>query len=126
MAPYFPLGYLSEQNTGAFVTFFAGGNFHARSPNPLVLLSLRKTRDYLSPIWGGLLDESKGPQRRRQYCLVHARLLGFFVYVEQCYKFFTIRSSRASVRADNSQVSFLYTICIYFIYTEIFASNFAV
>ena len=87
MAPYFPLGYLSEQNTGAFVTFFAGGNFHARSPNPLVLLSLRKTRDYLSPIWGGLLDESKGPQRRRQYCLVQATLLRFLCRLSSVINF---------------------------------------
>ena len=87
MAPYFPLGYFSEQNTGAFVTFFAGGNFHARSPNPLVLLSLRKMRDYLSPIWGGLLDEPKGRQHRRQYCLVQATLLRFLCRLSSVMNF---------------------------------------
>ena len=59
MAPYFPLGYLSEQNTAAFVIFFAGGNFHARSPNSLVLPSLRKMRDYCHLVGDGCLTSQK-------------------------------------------------------------------
>ena len=87
MAPYFPLGYLSEQNTAAFVTFFAGGNFHARSPNSLVLPSLRKMRDYLSSSWGGLFDEPKGRQSRRQYCLVQAKLHRFLCRLSSVINF---------------------------------------
>ena len=87
MAPYVPLGYLNEQNTGAFVTFFAGGNFHARSPNSLVQLSLRKMRDYLSSSWEGLFDQRKGRQRRRQYYLVQATLLRFLCRLSSVINF---------------------------------------
>ena len=38
MVPHFPLGYFSEQNTGARVTYLAGGDFHAHSHNSLALI----------------------------------------------------------------------------------------
>ena len=47
VVPHVPLGYFSEQKTGARLTFLAGGNFEVRSRNSLALLSLRKMRDYL-------------------------------------------------------------------------------
>ena len=47
VVPHFPLGYFSEQNTGARVTYLAGGDFHVHSHHSLVLLSMRKMRDYL-------------------------------------------------------------------------------
>ena len=56
VVPHFSLGYFSEQNTGARITFLAGCNFQAHPRNSLALLALRKMRDHLLSSLGGLRD----------------------------------------------------------------------